>query len=121
MRRLLSVLGLSLAAAACAVGPDYERPPVVMPTQWREPTASTAAPSLANVAWWDLFKDEQLKKLINIALHENRDLKIAVERLEEMRANVGMSKADFYPKLSANITAGGINPSDGSLTHTPDG
>ena len=71
--------------------------------------------------WWDLFQDPQLKALITIAVQENRDLKIAVERIEEMRANLGIAKADLYPKLDANITGGGINPSDGSLMHLPDG
>ena len=115
------VLAMALSSAACAVGPDYKRPPVVAPTKWRDAAAATEGPAFANIAWWDLFQDEQLKKLIRIALEENRDLKIAVERIEEMRANVGIAKADFYPKLDANITAGGLNPSNGSLTHTPEG
>jgi multidrug efflux system outer membrane protein len=119
MRKTLGIALLSLTTAACAVGPDYERPPVVAPQKWRDPAAATEGPSLANVAWWDLFKDEQLKKLIRIALAENRDLKIAVERIEEMRANVGIAKADFYPALGASVTGGGLNPSNGSLTHTP--
>ncbi len=121
MRRVLSALALTLVATACAVGPDYKRPDVKAPTQYRDPAALQGGGSLANVAWSDLFKDEQLKKLIGIALHENRDLKIAVERLEEMRANVGIAKADFYPHLSANLAAGGINTSDGSLLHSPEG
>ena len=119
MRRILGLVGLSLVTAACAVGPDYKRPPVVAPQKWRDPAAATEGPSLANVAWWDLFKDEQLKKLVRIALAENRDLKIAVERIEEMRANVGIAKADFYPALGASVTGGGLNPSNGSLAHTP--
>ena len=119
--RHVCALTVALSTAACAVGPDYQRPPVVAPTKWRDAAAATQGPEFANIAWWDLFKDEQLKKLIRIALEENRDLKIAVERIEEMRANVGIAKADFYPKLDANITAGGLNPSNGSLTHTPEG
>jgi len=123
MRRLLFTMGLSVVGAACAVGPDYKRPDVKTPTQWRDPAAApaTGGSTLANIAWWDLFKDQQLKNLVSIALRENRDLKIAVERLEEMRANLGIAKADFYPKVDVSITAGGLNPSNGSLTHTPDG
>jgi multidrug efflux system outer membrane protein len=77
--------------------------------------------SLANVAWWDLFKDENLRFLINVALHENHELKIAVERIEEARATYGIAKADFYPAVSANVTGGALNTSNSSLTHTQDG
>ena len=101
LARRLGALLLPVAITACTVGPDYERPAVVVPTKWRDPAAAAQGPALANVAWWDLFKDEQLKKLIRIALEENRDLRIAVERIEEMRANLGIAKADFYPKVDA--------------------
>lgn len=109
-----------LLGTACAVGPDYKRPPVVSPDKWREAGAATDT-SVANVPWWELFKDQNLQKLIKVALEENRDLKIAVERIEEARAAYGIAKADFYPKVDAEIKAGGLNPSDASLTHTPEG
>lgn len=116
------VLGC-LAVLGCKVGPDYERPPVVMPKTWRDgktAEASAAEKSIANVPWWDLFKDEPLRKLVTTALEQNRDLKIAIERIEESRATYGISKADLYPHLSLRALGGGLNPSDGSLTHTPE-
>jgi outer membrane protein, multidrug efflux system len=106
-------------ASACAVGPDYQRPAVATPPQWRETPATDA--SLANIPWWELFNDPQLHQLIKVALHENRDLKIAIERIEEARATYGISKADLYPKLDARLNAGGLRTSSGSLTHTPEG
>jgi multidrug efflux system outer membrane protein len=102
----------------CAVGPDYQRPAVVTPEKWRVDAAGEA--SLANMPWWELFKDEQLRTLIKVALEQNRDLKIAVERIEEARAQYGISKADLYPAVSASIVGGGLNPSSGSLTHPPE-
>ena len=57
------------------------------------------AQSLANTAWWELFDDPQLQELIRIALVENKDLKIAVERIEEARARYGFTKADLWPKF----------------------
>ena len=62
------------------------------------------AESLANTAWWELFDDPQLQELVRIALVENKDLKIAVERIEEARARYGFTKADLWPKLDANAT-----------------
>jgi multidrug efflux system outer membrane protein len=108
-----------LALLGCAVGPDYERPPVVSPANWRGGGAAEA--SIANVPWWELFKDEQLRTLIKFALKENRDLKIAVERIEEARAKYGISKADLYPKVDLKVLGGGLNTSDASLVHTPEG
>ncbi|HEX6272515.1 MAG TPA: efflux transporter outer membrane subunit [Polyangiaceae bacterium] len=120
MTRFVSSLSLCFVALGCAVGPDYERPPVKSPPKWREPSAA-AQESIANLPWWELFKDPQLHTLIKTALHENRDLKIAVERIEEARANFGISKAELYPQVNAQVRGGALNPSDGSLTHTPEG
>jgi multidrug efflux system outer membrane protein len=78
------------------------------------------AQSLANTPWWELFEDPQLQELIRIALVENKDLKIAVERIEEARARYGFTKADFWPRVDLNATAGGLRFNGGSLVHTPD-
>src|SRR6187431_2531557 len=114
-----------MATLGCKVGPDYERPPVVSPANWRggkapssEAEAEKAAQeSIANIPWWEQFKDEQLRQLIKVALEQNRDLKIAAERIEEARATYGISRADLYPHLDLKATGGAINTSDGSLTH----
>jgi len=117
-RRLLLATGLALCASSCTVGPDYVRPPVTTPEQWREVAAEEE--SIANIPWWELFQDEQLQELIRIALEQNRDLKIAVERIEEARARYGISRADLYPALDAQARAGALSFSGGSLTHTPE-
>jgi multidrug efflux system outer membrane protein len=116
-RRFLVVLALSLAGVSCKLGPDYARPPVVTPEKWRELAAADA--SIANVPWWELFQDEELRKLITTALAENRDLKIAIERIEEARALYGISRSQLYPQVDASAVGGGLKFSEGSLTHTP--
>jgi multidrug efflux system outer membrane protein len=123
-RRLIAssllLAGLTLASAGCALGPNYARPAVPAPPTWREiPVAE--AQSLANTAWWELFDDPQLQELVRIALVENKDLKIAVERIEEARARYGFAKADLWPKLDASATAGRLRFNSGSLVHTPEG
>ena len=121
---LLGCLSLLLG---CKVGPDYERPPVVAPANFRgmappsDKDDEKAQESIANIPWWELFKDEQLRQLIKVALEQNKDLKIAVERIEEARATWGISKADLYPQLNLTALGGGLNPSDASLTHVPEG
>jgi len=118
-RPLLLAAPLVVLLTACTLGPDYERPPVTTPEQWRQAAAEEA--SVANISWWDLFQDEQLRMLITIALEENRDLKIAVERIEEARARYGFSRADLYPQVDAKAVGGVLKTSEGTLLHTPEG
>src|SRR5688572_20298981 len=110
--RFLRASCLGLVLCGCAAGPDYERPKMAPPQSFRGGPAVEA--SLANVAWWDLFQDENLRFLINVALHENHELKIAVERIEEARATYGIAKADFYHAVSGNVTGGALNTSNSS-------
>jgi len=117
-RRLLLASVCGFLVTSCTVGPDYVRPPVVSPEQWRHAAAQDA--SIANIPWWDLFQDEQLRTLITTALEGNRDLKIAVERIEEARARYGISRSDLYPRIDANALGGALEFSEGSLTHTPE-
>jgi len=118
-RRLIAVC-LAVVAAGCALGPNYERPKVPTPPTWRELPAAEAQ-TIANTPWWQVFQDPQLQELIRVALAENRDLKIAAERVEEARARYGFTKADFWPKVDLSGTAGRLKFSEGSFTHTPGG
>lgn len=120
MARRLIVVASLLLAAGCRLGPNYQRPPVTTPPTWREVPVAEAE-SLANTPWWGVFDDPQLQELIRIALDENKDLKIAVERIEEARARYGFAKADYWPMVDASATAGKLRFNAGSLVHTPEG
>src|SRR5262249_54465750 len=72
-------------------------PDVDVPPAWRMP--ADAGQSLALVRWWDLFQDDALRELIRIALEENRDLRIAVARVDEAAANLRLVRADQKPRL----------------------
>jgi multidrug efflux system outer membrane protein len=93
---------LALAGAlltGCAAGPDYRRPPVTVPEQVRGEPCPPQEASLADQAWWQLFKDEALQGLIDEALRNAYDLRLAVWRVEEARANAGIARADFWPQV----------------------
>jgi multidrug efflux system outer membrane protein len=120
MRRRLAAAFLAAAAAGCTLGPNYKRPSVPTPPTWREMPV-TEAESLANTPWWELFDDPVLQDLIRVALAENKDLKIAVERIEEARARYGFTKADLWPHVDLNATAGRLRFNSGSLAHLPEG
>lgn len=110
-RALAAVLfAQALLLQGCMVGPDYQRPALDVPEGYIEP-ASTE-PSIANIAWWELFGDEALKLLIEEALASNRDLGIAVSRIEEAAASLGIVRADQFPFLDAQGSAGRLKLSE---------
>lgn len=105
-----AVLALVLAGtASCAVGPDYERPAVAVAEGWQNAPAETA--SLADLPWWELFGDPVLNDLIRVALRENFDARLAVERVAEVRARLGFVRADLYPRVDAGAAAGVVHAS----------
>ena len=99
--RTIAILSL-MSLAGCAVGPDYERPEIDTPDDYLEQVDQGA--TLANTAWWAIFQDEELNRLITIALEENKDLAIAAARVEEARARAGFARGDFYPQIGINAT-----------------
>jgi len=116
MRRLtiaLLILGvvLTMTLAGCLVGPDYQAPEVQAPERFRHQAApSQARPaadptSLADLPWWEIFKDEELRKLIAIALEENKDLQLAAVRVDEARAELGITKSALLPTVGAGANA----------------
>ena len=114
MRKLV-VIGLSCFLMSCAMGPDYERPKTELVETFRMAEAPPDAPSIANMAWWDLLQDEQLQALIKIALVENKDLQQAVATVEEFQARAFIARSDFLPGL----TASGNAPAFGRKTDLP--
>jgi multidrug efflux system outer membrane protein len=93
----LFIVSIAALLAGCMVGPDYQRPEIEAPENFRQRVAEGA--SLANMQWWQLFDDEQLRNLITIAIEESKDLAIASARVEETRARLGFVRADQFPRL----------------------
>ena len=93
--------------SGCALGPNYARPEVPTPAAFRADTAPADLASLADVKWFELFKDERLQEMIRTALVQNFDLRDAVVRVELARANLGITRADQFPTIeaSAGITS----------------
>jgi multidrug efflux system outer membrane protein len=83
---------------SCKVGEDYVREEQNLPETYRQ-DANTES-SIATIKWWELFKDPVLINLINTALKENQNIKIAVTRLEESQIFFDISKAGFYPSVN---------------------
>ena len=97
MRTRFPFMVMAAALAGCVLGPDYQRPAIETPEQFRERVSEGAA--IANLSWWELFGDDELRGLITIALEENKNLAIATARVEEVRARLGFVRADQYPRV----------------------
>ena len=116
MRRL--ALGITaLLLASCSFAPKYERPPTDPPGQWR--VSDSGAGSLADLPWWQVFQDPALQELIRIALAENKDLKIAVTRIAQARAEAGVANAALFPQIGASGSASREKSSERTYPQLP--
>src|SRR6201993_2659239 len=98
MRKPVVVAILPLLFAGCALGPKYKRPQIQPPASYyAEP--QTSENSVADLAWWELFKDPVLQGLIREAFKNNYDLKLAVSRVEQERALLGVTHSQYYPQV----------------------
>jgi multidrug efflux system outer membrane protein len=98
--RALGLIGL-IALSGCVVGPNYTKPDVPAPPQFRYSNGA-GKESLADTKFGDLFEDPVLTSLIGEAIRNNFDLNIAAERVLEARASLGIMRSQFYPQLSGN-------------------
>lgn len=99
--RSLVLAVFSMLLLACAMGPNYSRPDISTSDSFRMAEEPKDLPSLANMPWWELYQDEELQRLIRIALEENKDLKRAVASIDEFQARLYTARMDFAPQLSA--------------------
>src|SRR5262249_18086076 len=87
VNRPTALIAPCLLLASCMLGPDSTRPTVATPEAWRNaPSAVDSAASIANLPWWELFSDEELRSYLTAALEANHDLRIAVTRVDQARA-----------------------------------
>jgi outer membrane protein, multidrug efflux system len=104
MGKSIALISAALLLAGCAMGPNYKRPTVAVPTAYRgalpDSTPQTEAASLGDQKWWDIFQDEQLRTLIRTALQQNYDVRIAASRILEAKAQLGITRADQFPTVS---------------------
>jgi outer membrane protein, multidrug efflux system len=108
---LLVVYGLLASGLlGCNAGPNYERPAVATPASFRggpEGAERSSAASFADQRWWQLFDDERLRGLIQTALEQNYDCRIAAARVLEAEAQLGVADSAQLPTLSGQLSAQG--------------
>jgi len=101
----------SFSLAGCTMAPEYIRPEAPVPAAWpegpayRENAAAQQAKVVAEIPWQEFFVDEKLRKLVALALENNRDLRVAALNIEKSRANYQIRRSDLMPKVDATATA----------------
>src|SRR5262245_59191327 len=102
-------------AAACAVGPDYERPELSVSSSYRDWPEQMDA--IADLPWWEVFRDDALAQLIREALENNRDLAVATERTERARYLAGVQRGELFPDVGyEGVAARGRDTTAGTPT-----
>jgi multidrug efflux system outer membrane protein len=106
---LARLVVIVVLAGGCTVGPNYKRPVVAVPQDYRGlPDDQAGHPdpvSFADQKWWEVFQDETLQELIRSALQQNYDVRIAAVRILEVRAQLGITRADQVPTAAAGAAA----------------
>jgi len=102
-KRVAAVVFVVAFLAGCTVGPNYHRPAIPTPGSFRSssPLPAGEAASLADLKWWEVFKDPQLQELERTALEQNYDLRDAVARVDAARANLGITRSNQFPNVGA--------------------
>ncbi len=100
--KFLIAVVVVLVVSACKVGPNYKRPAVAVPDQYRgAPTLQASGEQFGDMKWWTVFQDEALQGLVKEALTNNYDLQIAATRIQQARARLGITRADQFPSVNA--------------------
>lgn len=98
----LGIAGL-LILAGCMVGPQYQKPEIAMPAQFEEVLGEATEEDLSE--WWKQFNDPILDELIQVSLNQNYDLQIALEKIEQTRAQYRIERSHLWPEIDLNATA----------------
>lgn len=104
MTRLLAAVPAMVALAGCSLAPTYVRPTPPVPQSWPVGDAylRQSEAALPAVTYRDIFRDPRLQAIIDRALANNRDLRIAVANIESARAQYRIQRADLFPQVNAN-------------------
>src|SRR5258707_6252680 len=107
-RLITAVVALSLLSSSAMAQKKYERPAVKTPDTFRgaNAVAPTDQTSIGDLKWFEVFKDEELQRLVRTAMVQNYDLRLALARINAARANVGLARSNQFPQfdVGADLT-----------------
>lgn len=109
----LAAVIMLFAIGGCALGPDYQRPEIAMPTVFRAEGGATLAESFGDSSWRLVYSESAVQVLILEALEASPDILVAEARIREAEAVAGVVRADFLPKIGLGFTSTPIPLPDG--------
>src|SRR5262249_20254510 len=98
-RRAVAALAAAAGLSGCAVGPNYKRPEIKSPEAFYQHAGPSEARSLADAPWWQVFDDPTLKALVEEALEQGFDARLAIARMDEARARYGVARSEYWPQI----------------------
>lgn len=107
-RLLLLIVGAALVLSGCSLAPQYNRPEAPAPSEWpqgdayQDVPAAEGTPLAINLNSEEFFADKRLQQLIQLALENNRDLRLAALNVERARALYGIQRAELFPAVNAS-------------------
>lgn len=116
LRVVFLLLAAGMLAGCMQMAPRYERPAAPVPAEFANGIAPAGGPAAADQPWQDYFTDPALRTLIELALRNNRDLRIAVLNIASAHAQYQVRRADQLPTVNAGITSLRQTGSDGKAT-----
>ena len=106
MRHRLLIVCIAAGLSGCMVGPNYKRPAVASPPQFRAGEPQPAQASLGDAKWFDLFQDETLRGLVRESLQANYDIRIAAQRVVEAEGQLTATRSGLFPQVNGQASAG---------------
>ena len=101
--RIIGLMALGAAVSACTMEPHYSRPALPVPSGWNgNGVGATGAASVADLGWRQFFPDPTLQRLIQLAVENNRDLRVAVLNVQAAQAQYRIQRADLFPTVAAS-------------------
>jgi multidrug efflux system outer membrane protein len=105
MKPVYVVVAALFLSGCQSIWPDYLRPKLDVPAQYVEPDQQNATENLVANNWWTLYEDQELNALVEKALNNNKDIKIAVARIDEADAALREVGGFLYPQIDLNSGA----------------
>ena len=125
MQKMVGLLAIVAGLlTGCMLGPDYQRPAVPVPAEFRSaepPAPGREAVSLADMQWFALFQDERLQALIRTALENNYDVRTAVTRVLEAQAQLGVTRSFLLPTVDGTAGVARQRASQENFIPIPEG
>ncbi|MDM0114109.1 efflux transporter outer membrane subunit [Variovorax sp. J22R133] len=118
--RATVALALGALLGGCMLGPDYKRPDVPVPAQYRGAAQQTnVSPTASDTAWWEQFGDAQLNALISEALANNLDVVAAAARVDQFYGALGTTRSQLFPQVGADVTGSRTRASEQTISPAP--